>query len=568
MLVELNIKNFAIIKELRVQFTSGLNLLTGETGSGKSIIIEALGIILGGRGTKELIRTGEEKSYLQAVFFVENIKKIKNLLDKYSIDIEENGLLIISREFSINYPSMSRINGRTVTLSILNEITSNLVDIFAQHEHQSLLNIHNHKLLIDSFGDEKFKLLKDNIKKTYGAYKRYKKELSKMSLDSSQREREIDLLKYQLNEIEDANLEIEDEELIENEFKKLSNIKEIKVAIEEILGNLSSLDYERISIIDSVEKNVSILRGIVDYDLSLKEVFERFENINFELRDINNELNHYSARMEIDEEKIFFLNEKIDNINKLKKKYGNTLKEILIYRDTIEDSLDKLLNYEKEIKRYTDIIKEHEKELGVLSLKLSNKRKKISKDLEKNISCELKDLNMDNITFKVNFSQSNHFSEDGYDDIEFLISTNVGENLKSMNKIVSGGEMSRIMLGFKSILASKDGINTLIFDEIDTGISGRTAQVVGEKIYDISKKRQVISVSHLPQIAALADSHYVISKNMGEDGKINTNIVKLSEDERVMELGRLLGGVDVTDTTLRHAQEMIEMTREIKKNKK
>ncbi len=565
MLVELNIKNFAIIKELRIQFTKGLNLLTGETGSGKSIIIEALGIILGGRGTKELIRTGEEKSFLQAVFLVDNIERTKPLLDKHGIELDESRLLIISREISLNYPSMSRINGRTVTLLILNEVTSSLVDIFAQHEHQSLLNIANHKILVDSFGDEEFKNLKLEIKREYREYVNEKDALSQMSLDSSQREREIDLLKYQIGEIDEAHLEDKDEEKLENEFNKLNNIKDIKNGVEEILESFSGHNYEKFSVLESLGKSVSTLNHILEYDNELKVYFDRLENINFELIDVSNELSHYMESIDVDEEELYYLNKKIDIINTLKKKYGNNIEEILKYRENISNKLEKLLNYEEEILKHKAIIKAYEKKLDSLSLILSDKRKIISKKLEDKISYELKDLNMENITFKINFSKNKIISIDGFDLIEFLISTNIGEDLKSMSKIVSGGEMSRIMLGFKSILASYDGIPTLIFDEIDTGISGRTAQVVGEKIYDISKKRQVISVSHLPQIAALADSHYVISKSLNEDNKINTNIVRLSDEERVMELGRLLGGVDVTDTTLKHAKEMLDMSKKIKK---
>lgn len=565
MLVELNIKNFAIIKDLRIKFTKGLNLLTGETGSGKSIIIEALGIILGGRGSKKLIRTGEDRSFLQSIFLVEDIEGIKEILDKQGIEIEKNGLLIISREFSTDHPSMSRINGKTVTLNTLNKITSNLIDIFAQHEHQSLLNIQNHKKLIDSFGDKKFQGIKRELKGIYKDYKKVKKELSSMDLNSSQREREVDLLNYQINEIESINLEEINEEKLENEYKKIENIKNIKLGVEEVLNSLNGLDYKENSILDLLGKSVSTLNNVVNYDTDLRIFLNRLESVNFELKDLDSELSHYLETIDIDDEKLFELNEKINIINTLKKKYGRTIKDILEYKNNIEDELEKLMNYEKEIEKYKLKIKNHESNLNDKSLKISKKRKAISKKLESDIGRELEDLNMNDVKFKVDFSKSDKFLEDGFDNIEFLISTNIGEDLKSMSKIISGGEMSRIMLAFKSILASNDGINTLIFDEIDTGISGRTAQVVGEKIYDISRKRQVISISHLPQIAALADSHYIIRKSMAEDNKINTNVSKLDEERRVEELGRLLGGVDVTETTLNHAREMLKMSEKIKK---
>lgn len=565
MLVELNIKNFAIIKDLRIKFTKGLNLLTGETGSGKSIIIEALGIILGGRGSKKLIRTGEDRSFLQSIFLVEDIKGIKEILDQEGIEIENNGLLIISREFSTDHPSMSRINGKTVTLNTLNKITSNLIDIFAQHEHQSLLNIQNHKKLIDSFGDKEFQNLKRELKAIYKDYKRVKKELSSMDLNSSQREREVDLLNYQINEIESINLEEINEEKLENEYNKIENIKNIKLGVEEVLNSLNGLDYKENSILDLLGKSVSTLNNVVNYDMDLKTFLNRLESVNFELKDLDSELSHYLETIDIDDEKLFELNEKINTINTLKKKYGRTIGDILEYKNNIADDLEKLMNYEKEIEKYKLKIKNYESNLNDKSLKLSKRRESISKKLELDIGKELEDLNMNDVKFKVDFSRSDKFLEDGFDNIEFLISTNIGEDLKSMSKIISGGEMSRIMLAFKSILASNDGINTLIFDEIDTGISGRTAQVVGEKIYDISRKRQVISISHLPQIAALADSHYIIRKSMAEDNKINTNVSKLDEERRVEELGRLLGGVDVTETTLNHAREMLKMSEKIKK---
>lgn len=564
MIIELCIKNFAIIEDLTIQFTKGLNLITGETGSGKSIIIEALSVILGGRATKDFIRKNQKKSFLQAVFLIEYMDKIEPILDKYGIEVEKDELLIISREISLDYPSISRINGVTVTLSILNKLTSNLVDIFGQHEHQSLFNVSGHKILIDSFGDEDFKKMKCEIKTKYLEYMDEKMALSKMNIDPNEREREIDLLKYQVKEIQNSNLDNENEEELQNNFIKISNIKNIKNVLEEIVQNLNNSDQGQTSITDILRKNTFALGNILKYDNDLKKYFDRLENVSFELEDIDNELQFYLSNIDTNEEEFYYLNEKIDLINKLKRKYGNTIEEILEYEKIISKRLEKFLNHEQEVENYKMKIRDYEKKLKDLSSLLSSQRKLIAKELERKISYELKDLNMNNVTFKVGFSEKQVLSDDGFDTIEFLISTNIGEDLKPLTKIVSGGEMSRIMLGFKNILASYDNIPTLIFDEIDTGISGRTAQIVGEKIYNISKKRQVISISHLPQIAALADSHYIIFKKVIEN-TINSDIKKLSDEERVVELGRLLGGVDVTDTTLQHAREMLEMTKKIKK---
>lgn len=564
MLFELSIKNFAIIEDLKVQFTKGLNLITGETGSGKSIIIEALGMILGGRGTKDSIRTGNDKAILQATFLIEDISRIKPILYEYGIDIDKDGLLIISREISINHPTISRINGRPVTLNILNKISSHLVDIFAQNEHQSLLNISNHRKLIDSFGDKDFNNLQKMIKEAYEKYIEIKKEFDNMDMDSNQREREIDLLKFQINEIDNACLNDEDEEDIENEFNKLNNIKEISLGLGEIIESLNSSNYDNNTVIDYINRNVSILSDLVKFDQGLKEYLQKMQDISYELQDLNSELNHYMGRMDIDEERLYILNERLNLINKLKKKYGNSIKEIIRYRESMNENLQKLLNHENEVQKLKAKIEHDEKLIYELAHNLSQYRKSISLSLEKNIAKELEDLSMNDVIFKVNIVESNNLSSEGIDQVEFLISTNSGEELKSLSRIVSGGEMSRIMLGFKSILAKYDGIPTLVFDEIDTGISGRTAQVVGEKIYEISKSHQVILISHLPQIAALADSHYVISKSVNEKHKVTANVLKLTDQERIYELGRLLGGFNVTDTTLKHAQEMLEMSKIIK----
>ena len=564
MLLELSIKNFAIIEDLKIEFTSGLNLLTGETGSGKSIIIEALGIILGGRSTKDLIRTGEDKAVLQALFYIKDNNKIKSQFDQYGIDMEESGLIIITREIFTSGPSISRINGRTVTVSILNKISYYLVDIFGQHEHQSLLHISNHKILVDSFGDNIFDELKRDIKLKFEQYTSEKNELQKIDINSAEKERQIDLLKFQIDEIDAAELESADDVELENKFNKINNLKIIGIGLGEIIDSFTGENLENTSIIDYVNKNIAILNNLKKHDNDLTSLFNRFESIGFELNDINQELYHYMDRLELDDEKLVYLTERINTVNKLKKKYGNTVEKINAFKYEMQEELDSLLNSEKEMSRLKDNINKLEKELYILSKKLSEHRKTISKVLERNITKELSQLNMDNVVFSVNFKENNHLSVDGTDHIEFMISTNVGESLKPLSKIISGGEMSRIMLGFKSILAEYDGIPTLIFDDIDTGISGRTAQVVGEKISKISKNHQVISISHLPQIAALADSHYLINKASVSNKSITT-ITKLTYEERVIEMARILGGVDVTDTTLNHAREMLELTKKLKK---
>ncbi len=563
MLLELSIKNFAIIDDLKINFTKGLNVLTGETGSGKSIIIEALGIVLGGRGTKDLIRSGENRAMLQAVFILDDSNLAKALLEKYGIHMDNDNLLIISREIALNSPSISRINDKVITLSILNKITHTLIDIFAQHEHQSLLNVANHKLIIDSFGDSKHKELKNEIKAIYDRYAQEKKTLNEMNLNLMERERMVDLYRFQIDEIDSVQLSNYDDEEIENDYNKLSNIMGIIQGLGEIVETFSSDKYDTISLLDYVNKDISILSSISVFDSGLIPFLNRFKEVNYELQDLHSEILNYMDNMQLDEERLGELGDRLDNVNKLKKKYGNKVESILKFRDETSDSLEKLINYENEIKDLTNRINGYENKLYTLSKELSNNRKSIALVLEKKITVELDELNMHNVNFKVDIKELDYLSSDGIDNIEFLISTNIGEELKPMSKIASGGEMSRIMLGFKSILAEYDGIATLIFDEIDTGISGRTAQVVGEKIYKIARDRQVISISHLPQIAAIADSQYSIYKDIKE-GKVSTYIRKLDEEDRVYELAKLLGGVDLTETTINHAKEMLIMTKKIK----
>lgn len=565
MLVELNIRNFAIIEELKVRFTKGLNILTGETGSGKSILIEAIGIILGSRTSKDLIQTGQEKAFLEGVFYIENPALIIPVLDKYGVDFAEDNLLIITREIYLNSPTMSRVNGKILNLSMLNDITAKLVDIFGQHEHQSLLDMSKHQMLVDSFGDKELVKLKSMIRLNYEDMILEKRKLKSLSIDSGERDREIDILNFQIQEIEDARLTKDDEDNIENEYKRLSSVEEISFAVKEVIDSISLESYENKNILDLMSRNIQVINNVKKFDQDLEPFYIELENIRFELQDLNRSISNYLEGIEIDAERLSFLEERLELVNKLKKKYGNSIEAILKFRDESLERLEKLNNHEKELEKTNKRILELEDCIRKDSEKLSIKRKEISRHLEQDIKKELNSLNMNKVNFQVDFKINPELGIDGYDKIEFLISTNLGEDLKPLSKIASGGEMSRIMLGFKSILADFDKIPTMIFDEIDTGISGRTAQIVGEKIYKISKNHQIICISHLPQIAALADSHFVINKVV-LNNKTNTIVNRLSEKGRIEEMARLLGGVDLTNTTLKHASEMIEMSKKIKKH--
>ncbi|NLV76594.1 MAG: DNA repair protein RecN [Tissierellia bacterium] len=565
MIVELNINNFAIIDSLKINFTKGFNVITGETGAGKSIIVEGIGMILGSRASKDLVKSGRNKAILEALFYLENPDKINRKLDDFGIDRDGDNYLLISREIYSNGRSVSRVNGRTITLTMLNQITSTLVDVHGQHEHQSLLNINNHIKLIDSFGDEMLKNLLVQVENRYEELVEEKKKIEDLSIDALERDREIDLLKYQLEEIDNANLIDLDEEAITKEYLKMSNIKNIGYKLAEISNILDNDVYGSVSLLDGINKCIISLTDIMEFDDKIKEYTKTMEDIGFELQDLSRNIRNYLENIFLDEERLEFLEERLDTINGLKKKYGNTIEDILKYRENIHNRLEILLNNEKEIEKSNKKIQAIEKELFDCCTKLTNIRKSISKDIEILMTKELHELNMLEAVFKIDFDRLDYFSPNGWDRVEFLISTNKGEPLKPLSKIVSGGEMSRIMLAFKTILADYDSIPCVIFDEIDSGISGRTAQIVGEKIKKISFKHQVICVSHLPQIAALADTHFVIEKDFVDNSTI-TKVRKLDNEERIEELSRLLGGVDLTDITKLHAKEMLEMSKTLKKN--
>lgn len=413
MIVELNISNFAIIDNLKINFTKGFNVLTGETGAGKSIIVEGIGMILGQRANRDLVRTGKERSILEGIFYLDNPKKVNKILESYGIDIDPSNYLLISREIHTNGRNVSRVNGRTVTLTMLNNITSNLVDIHGQHEHQSLLNVENHMKLIDTFGGTELKSLLDNVRKKYEGLLREKKRLKELSVDTIERDREIDLLKYQIDEIHSADLLKYDEDEITKEYNKISNIKEIGYSLGEIVNIIGNEGYNNISLINNINKCISNMNDIKIYDNTLEEYNNVLEYISFELQDLYRNIMDYIESLDIDEERLKLLEDRIDTINRLKRKYGNTIEDILKYRDTIENRYDILMNNEEEIKKAKIRIRSMENDLTDYCTKLTRLRKKLSKKVETLITKELKDLNMDNVVFKVYFSKTEYFTERG-----------------------------------------------------------------------------------------------------------------------------------------------------------
>lgn len=552
MLIELKIENFAIIENLTIEWGSGLNILTGETGSGKSIIIDALGMVLGGRTNKDFIKTGADFAYVEAVFSFYN-EDLSKFLSENGFEIGE--LIVLSRQINRNKPSITRINGRVATQSVMTYISSKLVDVYAQEENQYLMSPKNQMDLLDDFCSIEHKKKQEKLLNLFEEIKKYEEKKASLENFESSREREIDLLTYQIKEIEDANLTSYDDEELENDFKKFSNSSLIRENLEATL-NLLRGDYEVSAVEDGIDKAVSFFSNIKKFEPDLDEIYKELESIRFNISSVYKEIESYLESMEIDQEKFIYLEARIDTVNNLKKKYGYNIEQINKFKSEAELRLKELKNFEENLNNISQKIDELYKESLNLAQEISKDRKTVSKWLEENVEKEISKLNINNARFKINICEK-ELSSTGIDRIEYMISTNIGEDFKSLSKIASGGEMSRIMLGFKSIIASKDNIPTVIFDEIDSGISGITAYIVGKKIKELSHDRQVIVISHLPQIVSKANSHYKIYKEINEN-KTRTYVKKLKNSERIDEIARLIGSEEITDLTLKAAREMIE----------
>ncbi|EQF25965.1 DNA repair protein RecN [Clostridioides difficile CD160] len=550
-------KNCALVEELRLSIDKNLNILTGETGSGKSIIIDALGLCLGDKYDRSFLRKGTDKGLVEAVFLSDNIY-LKKILDENDISIEDDNLLVITRLIYSDGKSTARVNGRTVKVSLLREIASTLIDIHGQHQNQALFNKDTHLKFLDLFGENELEKFKVAYKKVYNKYSEVKKALNCLTenKDEMQIQREIDLLKFQINEIEVANLN-------KNEYEDLLKQREVYRNSEKIYNNLN-LSYSKLhngeyNVIDLIGLASKELNDISKYDSVLSEYSDTVERIMYELQDISGDIRNYKDNIDFEPYELEQIELRIDEINNLRRKYGDSIDDIFEYYEKIKDRLDEILNRDERVEQLKSQLMNIEEDLKIKANKLTKARKEVATTLEKILLDELKSLNMKNVMFKVNFEEG-QFTLNGVDDIEFMISFNLGEDIKPIYKVASGGEMSRFMLAFKTILADIDDIDTLVFDEIDTGISGIAAQIVGEKLSDIAKKKQIICITHLPQIAANADTHYCIEKDTSNN-RTFTNVSKLNQSQRKNEIARLIAGNNITEKTIEHASEIIEMAK-------
>ncbi len=550
MLQNLHVKNLALIDEAEVDFSPGLNILTGETGAGKSIVLGSVSLALGGRYSADMLRKGADYGLVELTFSVKSGRLLEKLK---AMDIfPEDGQVIISRRL-MEGRSVSRINGETVTVSQLKEAAAELIDIHGQHEHQSLLFKKNHLSILDAFS-KKASAIKQDVKNAYKEYKKNQKELMEADTDEAARLKEASFLEFEISEIREAGVTPKEEEETEDTYRRMINGKRISESLEEAYAYISAEGEANAS--DAVGRAVRAMAEASEHDGRAEELYGQILDIESLIGDFSRELRDYADSLAFSPEAFYEVETRLNEINHLKSKYGNTVEEILEYCEEKEKRLQILKDYDAYLEKLRNKADASEKKLCDLCKTLSRLRKKEAKQLEKQIKEGLKDLNFLDVQFEIQFKETRGgYTENGTDDVEFMISMNPGEAPRPLSDVASGGELSRIMLAIKSVMADKDEIETLIFDEIDVGISGRTAQKVSEKMGLIGKKHQVICITHLAQIAAMADAHYAIEKKV-EKNVTKTTIYRLGEEEQIREIARILGGAKITDTVLENAKEM------------
>ncbi|MDO5589539.1 MAG: DNA repair protein RecN [Lachnospiraceae bacterium] len=561
MLQRLYVKNLALIEEIEVEFRDGLNILTGETGAGKSIILGSINLALGARYSKDLLRKGAEYGFVELGFQVENERQLLRLkeLDIYP----EEGSVVLSRRL-MEGRSVSRINGETVTMALLKKVAEILIDIHGQHEHQSLLYKKNHLSIVDAFAKEDLGNLKKEMEETYREYRKWKKELEDADLDEASRAKELSFLQFETKEIEDAELKEGEDEELERAYRFMLNSKKIADGVSEAYAFTSEEDANAS---ESLSRAIRALGDVKDYDEAVAGLYEQLSEIDSLLNDFNRDLSDYRASCECSEEELYETENRLNEINHLKLKYGNQISDILAYYEEQIKKIQKLEDYEAYIQSLNTNCAKAKIKMEETAEKLTKIRKKQAKLLEKSIGDSLKELNFADVKFEISILPTEHCSPDGMDEVEFMISMNPGQPVRPLANVASGGELSRIMLAIKTVLADKDDTETLIFDEIDVGISGRTAQKVSEKMALIGREHQVICITHLAQIAAMADHHYMISKTVG-NMDTTTGIRKLNDVESIEELARILGGAKITDAVLQNAKEMKDLACQVKEKER
>ncbi len=571
MLLQLEIQNIALIDEVCIELGEGLNILTGETGAGKSIIIDSIHAILGERVSRELIRTGAEKALVEAVFQI-NPEDFQDVFDEMGMEPEEDNTLILSREIAQSGRNTCRINGKMVSVSLLKTIGERLIDLHGQHDNQSLLRTENHIGLLDSFGGEAVNSLRGDYTKLLEQYREVRSKLKALSGDSGERERKMDLLRFQIDEIKKARLKENEEEELNKQKLLLANAEKIAGSLASAYSLLFSGDQGGKPATDSINEAILQLNSISRLEEGYGELHKRLQDLLYQLEDIGDEIRGNADGIEFNPALLEEIEDRLDLIYKLKRKYGATIREIHLYCSDAEVQLEEMAKSEETAAALRTKKAGLEKALFEAASRLNEERLKAAHLLESRIGAQLEDLEMKKARFKADIqfdagssdAGARKYGSNGLDQVEFLISANAGEPLKPLSRIASGGEMSRIMLAIKTILADVDRIPTLIFDEIDIGISGKAAQKVGEKLSTLSRGHQVLCVTHLAQIASMADQHFLIEK-VSDEKSTKTMVSKLPGDGSVMEIARLIGGETSSETSLKYAEEMLNNARKLKK---
>lgn len=563
MLNEITIRNFAIIEELHVTFESGLTVLTGETGAGKSIIIDAVQLLAGGRGSQKFIRHGANKAEIEGLFIIENVNHpVIQTLDEIGIGVEE-GVIILSRQMSSNGKNVCRINGTLVTIAVMREVGSQIIDIHGQHENQELMHERRHIHLLDQFASMETEEAFISYTALYNQYIKLKKKLEAADENEQQVAQRIDLYSFQLKEINEASIEIGEEEALEEERRTLHNFnrlfERLNMAYDSISGDSKALDL--------VGSAMSDLEDATNIQANLSSNLDAVATSFYTLQDTAHDLKNIIDNMHYDPARLDFVEERLALMSGLKRKYGKTIEDILLYRDKIADELESLVNRDERLQFEQEKFQHLVQDLEIEAEELSIIRQGAAKSLEIAVMEQLMQLHMEKAKFEVNINRrsSEHFDTNGFDEVAFYISTNVGEPLKPLVDVASGGELSRLMLALKTIFSKHQGVTSIIFDEVDTGVSGRVAQAIAEKIAMIAHHSQVLCISHLPQVASMADQHYLIKKDV-KDNRTFTKIDSIYEKERIKELSRMLAGAETTELTLKHAEELLALADNRKKS--
>jgi len=561
MLVSLHVKNLALIDETEVFFGEGLNILSGETGAGKSIIIGSVNLALGAKADKDMIRNGADYALVELIFQID--EDVKKQILAMELLVEDDNTLIIQRKIQPTR-SICKVNGETVTAKQVKELAEFLIDIHGQHEHQSLLHKKKHLEILDEYAGEKLLKIKEILKKDYKQYEAVRKELEESSMDEEARKRELSMAEFEATEIAEAALTAGEDEELEKNYRKMINSQKIMEALSIVYGCCGSQEEQGAA--NQIGRAIREIRTVASYDEDIEPIQTMLDDIDSMLNDLNHSVSKLMDDMEFDEQQFKETEERLNQLNHLKSKYGKTLEEVIFYGEKAQEKLEKLSDYEVYKEQLEKRLQEVREQVLDGCRKISSIRFDNAKKLAKQMKEALVDLNFLDVQFEIQVRPNEEaIHADGFDEVEFMISTNPGEAIKPLGMVASGGELSRIMLALKTVLAKKDKTDTLIFDEIDTGISGKTAWKVSEKLGILGKEHQVICITHLPQIAAMADSHFLIEKTTDKE-KTSTSIREVKEEESTKELARLLGSENITETALSNARELQEMAANAKQS--